>query len=30
VAHDVDGRRVITREIHERILAYRREYGPRA
>ena len=27
--HDVDGRRVITDDIHERIVAYRREYGPR-
>jgi orotate phosphoribosyltransferase len=26
--HDVDGRRVITDEIHERIARYRREYGP--
>jgi orotate phosphoribosyltransferase len=28
-AHDVDGRRVITDDIRERIVAYRREYGPR-
>jgi orotate phosphoribosyltransferase len=27
--HDVDGRRVITDEIRERIVLYRREYGPR-
>src|SRR5262249_30386854 len=27
--HDVDGRRIVTREIRERIAAYRREYGPR-
>ncbi|HEX3596502.1 MAG TPA: phosphoribosyltransferase family protein, partial [Polyangiaceae bacterium] len=27
--HDVDGRRVITDELRERIGAYRREYGPR-
>ena len=27
--HEVDGRRVITDEIHERIALYRREYGPR-
>jgi energy-converting hydrogenase A subunit M len=27
--HDVDGRRVITDEIRERIALYRREYGPR-
>lgn len=28
VGRDVDGRRVITDEIHERIARYRREYGP--
>ena len=28
-SHDVDGRRVITDEIRERIVQYRREYGPR-
>jgi len=27
--HDVDGRRVITDDIRERIAVYRREYGPR-
>jgi orotate phosphoribosyltransferase len=27
--HDVDGRRVITEDIRERIAAYRKEYGPR-
>jgi orotate phosphoribosyltransferase len=27
--HDVDGRRVVTAELAERIAAYRREYGPR-
>ena len=27
--HDVDGRRVITDDIRERIVAYRKEYGPR-
>jgi orotate phosphoribosyltransferase len=27
--HDVDGRRVITDAIHERIVQYRREYGAR-
>ena len=28
--HDVDGRRIVTPELRERIAAYRREYGPRA
>jgi orotate phosphoribosyltransferase len=28
-SHDVDGRRIITDEIRERIVQYRREYGPR-
>jgi orotate phosphoribosyltransferase len=28
-AHDVDGRRIITDDIRERIALYRREYGPR-
>lgn len=27
--HDVDGRRVVSEELVERIAAYRREYGPR-
>jgi orotate phosphoribosyltransferase len=27
--HDVDGHRVVTDELRERIAAYRREYGPR-
>jgi orotate phosphoribosyltransferase len=27
--HDVDGRRIVTGELRERIAAYRREYGPR-
>ena len=27
--HDVDGRRVVSEELGERIAAYRREYGPR-
>ncbi|HVU03411.1 MAG TPA: orotate phosphoribosyltransferase [Polyangiaceae bacterium] len=27
--HDVDGKRVITDEIYERIVQYRKEYGPR-
>jgi orotate phosphoribosyltransferase len=28
-SHDVDGRRIITDEIRERIALYRKEYGPR-
>ena len=27
--HDVDGRRLITDDVHERIVAYRTEYGPK-
>jgi orotate phosphoribosyltransferase len=28
-SHDIDGRRIITDEIRERIALYRKEYGPR-